>query len=275
MHLRITIYLLILCLSIIKLYSANNINTDAKTTALANIKTVVVPAVFMYNNIALSGEIEKKTFGIHASNPYLINGIRNITGSATIPLKSERFTIGVQSYGMDIYQRQTISIGFSHVFRNKLSLGFQANQLSQIVQEYGVSKLWFVNLGMLYPFNEKTKLGVLLTNPTLGIENEQVTVSSAANIGISYQSSQQVLLLLELEKNLGSTPIIKAAMEYAIFQAIFIRLGVTSKPTFFSFGLGANWKQLQFNLANSYHPTLGNTPHLTLSYAFKKKTSDQ
>jgi len=70
-------------------------------------------------------------------------------------------------------------------------------------------------------------------------------------------------------KDIDKKAIFKAGIEYRIIEKIYVRGGITSDPTLYTFGFGINFKKLKIDFASSMHQTLGYSPQISIIYTFK------
>jgi hypothetical protein len=75
-------------------------------------------------------------------------------------------------------------------------------------------------------------------------------------------------VLLEVEKDLVNKPLMRVAVEYFPLDFLYIRAGVSTNPSLNAAGFGLRWKKIRLDMAASFHPQLGYTPHLGLLYSF-------
>ncbi|MEM7297940.1 MAG: hypothetical protein AAF391_06705, partial [Bacteroidota bacterium] len=88
--------------------------------------------------------------------------------------------------------------------------------------------------------------------------------------GFSYRPTEELMLNVEVEKDLDFDEVFKAGLEYQIIKKVFIRTGISTEPFLSAFGVGFHPKNLKFDYAFSNDSRLGNVHELSVSYSLKK-----
>ncbi len=87
--------------------------------------------------------------------------------------------------------------------------------------------------------------------------------------GVGYHLMNSVMLAVETQKETNLHPVWKLGIEFEALDHFFLRGGLSSNPTNGSFGIGYEIIGLRADLAFSYHPQLGFSPHFTFTYAIQ------
>ena len=115
------------------------------------------------------------------------------------------------------------------------------------------------------------KVGFHLFNPSQtklhDYQNEIIPV--IMNLGISYKFSDKVSANLELEKDVEMPFSAKVGIEYYPIEHLYIRAGIMSMPTMPTIGFGVVKGRFNLDFSSAFHPTLGITPSLGMTYSFK------
>jgi len=114
-----------------------------------------------------------------------------------------------------------------------------------------------------------------LFNPTRSKLNDfnDERIPTIIRLGLNYKFSEQVLATIEAEKDLLNIPAFRAGLEYHTNNILFLRAGAGTGPNLMSFGVGIAKDALAFDLAASYHQTLGFSPEISFNYTFGGKSN--
>ncbi|MEO8088221.1 MAG: hypothetical protein ABI763_15480, partial [Bacteroidota bacterium] len=87
----------------------------------------------------------------------------------------------------------------------------------------------------------------------------------------SYRFSEKLSWSIEEEKDIDQNAVFKSGLEYHVVDALYLRGGLATNPTLFSFGFGLKIGNLMLDIASTYHQVLGFSPAISLTYRFAKK----
>jgi hypothetical protein len=225
------------------------------------------------NNPAGLGFVNQFSFGVFAERRFLVSGLDLINGSIALPTKTGTFGIGVNYFGRKEYNEKLMSLSFGKLFAKKFSVGVKFDYLNYSIAEYGQRNLFTFDVGFQYQPLKNLLLGAHVFNP-LPLELEKVygeKVSTIIRFGAAYNPVKKVTLLAEFEKDLTFKPNLKFGLDYRIVEIFSLRAGVNSFPLRGTFGFGLNYKGFHLDFSGNYHPVLGVTPQVSLSYYIKKK----
>ncbi|MFK8046458.1 MAG: hypothetical protein AB8B72_13260 [Crocinitomicaceae bacterium] len=169
---------------------------------------------------------------------------------------------------------RTLQLGGTYAIELSPRLGmgvnFNYNQ-TRFGDIYGVKHHFLAGIGIQYKLKKNVLISGVVQNVNRSkvsdIENERLP--TFFNLGISYQISDQVLWLLDLEKELASQINVKSGVELAAHEYLDVRLGVNSFPFQSSFGFGTHFKQLKIDLAANWHSQFGLAPSFGFLYKFE------
>ena len=88
--------------------------------------------------------------------------------------------------------------------------------------------------------------------------------------GLSYRPGNELILNLEVEKDLDFDEMVKAGIEYEIVATVFIRTGISTRPFLGTFGIGFHPENFKFDYGFANEHILGNIHELSLSYSFTR-----
>jgi len=270
-----TITVLLLSLLFTSLTYANNFNrvSGARAGALGNNTATLVDVFSVNNNQAGIGFLKDFSFGVSAKNRFIFKELNEINASAIFPTKTGVFGLNVNYYGNKLYSEKKIGAAFGKSFGEKFSVGLQFDYLNISIQEYGNKHFFTFEVGLQYYIIKQLLIGAHINNPLRLTVDEETDekLPTVMNFGFKYMPSNKLLILFEVEKDIDFKPVFKFGLEYNVVEKFSLRGGFNANPFTGSFGFGVNLKNIEIDAAIIFHPVLGISPQISLTYAFKKK----
>lgn len=177
------------------------------------------------------------------------------------------WSLGLQHTGHPAYYEQRIAMGYGRVLSSRLLLGAQIYGLQVVIPTYGSARAFSAAIGMQAAVNKAVSIGFRLLNPfrTSVIEGEYLPACLA--IGIRYQPAEQLLLLVEAEKDIQASTQFRAGIDYRLHESFSCRLGLAGNPIRLSMGAGLRLqKRLWMDIAIAWHHILGLHPAVSLIF---------
>lgn len=245
----------------------------AKSAALGGQTAAVSDIFSANNNQAGLGFLKDFSFGVTGHKQYVLPGMDFAGAAGLFPTKTGNFGIMLNYYGRKEYNEKKAGLSYSRSFLGKFSFGVQFDYLNMAIEGYGSKNLFTFEVGLQYFVFKQLMLGAHVFNPIrIKIEGEQdERLATVMQFGLHYIPSKKISILFETEKDLEFKPLFKLGIDYRAIDKLSIRGGFNAKPYTGSFGLALHLKNLDIDAAAVVHPVLGVTPHLSLSYVFKKK----
>jgi len=264
--------LLFFCFNFI--YAGNDKNAPgAKSAAMGHASLLNGDAFATFANQAALTQLKAWQLGIYAENRFLISDLNLYAIAAALPIKSGTFGIGINYFGNEFYNEKQVKLAYGRELFKGLSLGIELDWINLSIDNYGSTSAFTFGAGILYQLSDKAQIGCHVFNP-LRIQLtdlEEDKLPTVVKIGASFSPIEKLTVTAETEKNIQQKAIFKAGVEYQIIEKLYLRGGISSNPGISSFGIGLNLGILQLDFANSFHPTLGYSPHLSLSFAGRPK----
>lgn len=182
--------------------------------------------------------------------------------------------VDISSFGYDQY-RETLfrlSVGKRLNERWRIGIGFLYKMLQTELWEE-VPKQLSTDVGILFAPVDKLLIGMLMMNfPSITIhKNEAVTkcfTGYSVQIGFQWEVINSLLIVGTVESNESHTCMGNAGIEYVPFKNFHVRAGVQTTPLLPTLGVGYRLAGFTVDVATIYHPVLGVSTGLGLSYSF-------
>jgi hypothetical protein len=236
------------------------------------------------NNMAGLAYFEHPAVAFSYQDFFLVNELGIKSGAFVMPTRSGAFGLNFNYFGYSQYSESKIGLAYAKSFGHGFSAGLQLDYLGyRLAGEYGNKNVFTFELGIQKEISEKLVIGAHAFNP-IGVKlNDEPNdrVPSVYRLGIAWSVSDDLIIVLETEKDLDYKPLIRAGIEYRIANVAFARVGWSSVPTLtgsdklsvssmYTFGFGLMLGKFDLDFAASVHQTLGWSPCVSLAYRFGK-----
>lgn len=247
----------------------------ARSWGIGNASVTITDQWSIFNNVAGMTDVEQIAVFAAYENRFGLTEFQTFNLGGVVPLSGKWGTIGVSfsRFGDEIYNEQKIGLGYAHRIAN-VSLGVKVNYVQASIQELGsggniafefggiaevIPKALFFG-AHIYNFNQ--------SEISAEFENEKIPVVMKA--GLSYHPLENLMLNVEIEKDVEQDAIFKAGLEYEIIQNLHLRTGINPRIETSYFGLGFSPRFLEFDYALAWAGDLGLMHHISLSYLIGK-----
>jgi len=268
------ILLSIVLLLAITCHSQND-PVGARPAGMANAVLNTTDIWSAFHNQAGLAHIENFTAGAFYENKFLISEMAYTGIGMASPLGAGTIGLTYANFGFSVYGESKLGLSYGLKLSEKFSIGVQANYHNTVIQaeNYGSTNTFTAELGLRLEVSEKVSLAAHIFNPTRSQLNEynDERLPTILRFGAQYNISDELLVTGEVEKDIDETGLVRAGIEYQPVDILYIRLGASSQPSLFAFGLGINLGQFQFDLASTYHSVLGYSPQVSLSFLPKSE----
>ena len=182
--------------------------------------------------------------------------------------------VDISSFGYDQY-RETLfrlSVGKRLNDRWRIGIGFQYKMLQTDLWEE-VPKQLSTDVGILFAPVDKLLIGMLIMDfPSIAIHKYTAEIKCftgySVQIGFQWEVINGLLIAGTVESNKTHVLTGNAGIEYAPFGNFRIRAGVQATPLLPTLGIGYRLVGFTVDVATVYHPVLGVSTGLGLSYSF-------
>jgi len=202
-----------------------------------------------------------------AEAPFALWELQRTGFGVLAPLANSSVGATIATFGEKSYQETQISLAYSRLLNQQLSLGATLVYWNQNVAAYQRQGFLTFSLGIQAQLHPELKAGVQLYNPFRVAVTDNETTYSTLQFGLSYQPSDRLALIVELYKDIDFPAQLQAGVDYLLEDRIALRIGCSTRPERFSLGLGArlfqNWWA---DVAASRHAFLGFSPGFSLRY---------
>lgn len=229
----------------------------------------------VYNNQAAMAFIGKPAFGADAENRFLIRELNRYAIAAILPTRAGVFGISASFYGNKLYSEGKTGLSYARSFGKRISAGVQLDYLFvHLAESYGTKHLFTCELGLLGKVTRNLTLATHIFNPLnvkLSAYNNE-RIPAKIRFGLQYHFFDGLFASVEVEEKFSERPSFHAGVEYRLLKWSFLRTGVSiSDYAVCSLGVGLMLKWLAVDMAASYHPVLGISQKLSVTFYLKNQ----
>jgi len=242
--------------------------TGARAAALANITMVDTTVWCAVNNPGSLGRLSGLRIGTSYEQRFMMQEMGVSSLVATFPLLGNGIGVSLSNFGFSIYGENRFGLAIGRKISEHISIGVGIDaHLQRFPEDYRNLFAINGNIGVWAQPLEKLTLGFQVFNITFSKWNdyERSSLPVVFSLGAGYAVAKTVQLFAELSKDVYEPLRVKFGTEFSLLQALFFRAGVISQPLEPHFGVGYVYKNIQFDVANNWHPMLGYTPQAAIS----------
>ena len=224
------------------------------------------------NNPAGISGLERPHLGLAYQNHYLSTEIQSQAAFAVLPFgNSHAVGISANSYGLkDVSNLLTLRGAYAKRFGQSFSSSAAVNYHRFYVRNYHSDQTISLDLGFQYYWDKKLTFGTFARNVTSSMfqEDTQEYIPEEYAVGFSYQLSEQLQVSSDVYYDIREQFNFRGGFAYWFDPRLVIRGGAASHPTQYFGGIGVLVQKIQIDIASSFHPRLGTSPQLAVSYEF-------
>ena len=214
---------------------------------------------------------DKKSASFFSLRNYGFTELTDIAAAGSIPVSYGVAAFGFHRYGGDLFNETRIRLGYANSW-NDLKVGavLNYNHISQ-ASPYGSGGALGLDIGIAARLTEGLWLGAKTTNinqPGYDFAANEESLSRELSLGLSYDLDQNALFLFDIVKDVRFPVAYRGGLEVKMVENLKGRVGVTTEPNTYSFGVGYESSLWEANLVFQRHETLGFSPGIGLNFFF-------
>lgn len=261
----------VLLLLSLSLYATDNLRLpDTRTIAMGN-NGVTESTLYNPSLIALT---EKKALEMNYFNKYQLKELGTVNGGFLYPNRLLPVALHIYSFGYDAYRESMfrISVGRELNKRWTIGIGIHYSMLETELYEEHRGRV-ATDLGAMFRPFDNLLIGMLILNtPSVSIQTKEVENNTFTGYVLQLGFRWEIINNLLITGNMGSceTEELTGALglEYQAFSSFYLRAGVQAEPLLPAFGIGYGFAAFALDIATVYHPVLGMSTGIGLSYSF-------
>jgi hypothetical protein len=242
-----------------------------RASGIANTAVTITDSWALFNNPGGLAGIRQYHLLFDYDNRFGIAGLQSIAAGVVLPARYGSYGVSVQKTGDALYSEQMAGAAFSHKI-NHVQLGIKASYLQIHVGDIGTKAALVMEFGGVASITPQLSFGahVYNLNQAKLARYQDERIPTVMKTGLSYKPINKLMLNLEAQKDIDFPAVVKAGVEYEIVKNIYLRTGISTKPSINYFGWGLHKKVFHFDYAMRSHTVLGLSHHLSVALPFGK-----
>lgn len=227
----------------------------------------------LYNPALLSAEPGKQV-QIDYFNRYGMKELGTVHIGFHYPNSVLSAGVDIFSFGYDRYRESEFRLSFGKQLNEKWRLGIGIRYAILQTELYEINPQQLsADMGAVFSPVDKLFIGMLIMDfPSVSINRENTGIKSftgySVQIGFQWEVMNNLLIVGTAESNKERTLTGSMGMEYRLFDTFRIRAGMQLAPLLPSFGVGYGFHHFTVDAVAVYHPVLGISTGLGLTYTF-------
>jgi len=222
------------------------------------------------NNPGALGYLERNAAAVSYERRY--SAFSMLAFSAACSFKNwGTFGLAASRFGPEFFNQSRAGLSWGKSF-GIASIGVQGQWYQVSSKDFNSRHYFLLNFGGIARLGEKLHFSGSISNltQTKSQENETRVLPTILNAGLSLQANSNLLILLEIQKDLDEKAGVNAGAEYRFAGNCFARTGFSTLSKTASLGFGLFWRDMQLDFGSSWHPELGFSQCIGLQYLFGK-----
>lgn len=263
--------------SIVFSVNAGNDNylVGARSAGIAHASVTLNDIWAIHHNQAGLAFLDHPSASVYYENRFLVKEMGLSSVAFAMPTESGTFGIVYHNFGYSQYAETKFGLAYGRKLSEKFSVGIQLNYNTlRLGDIYGKNQTLTAEAGVRVKLTDELTFGAHVYNVSrarLADYNNEF-IPTIMRLGADYKISKKVFIAAEAQKDIDHKIIFKSGLEYHVIEAVYLRAGISTNPVLNTFGFGLNLKNIQLDVAASYHQVLGFSPQVSLTYNFSKQS---
>ena len=254
------------------------LDMGARPTAMGGAFCAVADdALAAHYNPAGMAQVHGRKVALNSGRLFGLDDLACHSFSMLQPFRWAVLGLGAQRFGGTLYRESSLSLSLARPLGNSLFLGLSLRGLQLAISDYGVDHALVLDLGVLAALNRRLKWGLSVRNLSGGhLGRQQEGIPQNLVMGFAFRPHAGWLLSADLGPDLcpcsegtlslARYPILlRLGEEFCLWPPFTLRLGLQTRPTRFSGGMGVRAGPLRLDYCYRSHPILGGSHHVSLS----------
>ncbi len=271
-YINFLVILIILFFSLRLFAADDNPCVGARSSGMGHSSVALSDFWAVQNNQAGLSDFKNIALGFYYNNPFFLKELSLKTAAFVLPTKSGVFGVNLNYFGYKLYNESKLGLAYAKSFGKMFSTGIQLDYVStHIGENYGSKNVLTFEVGIRSQLNKNLCIAAHIFNPIRAkiADYNDERVETIIKLGVLYSFSDKLLVTVETDKYIDYKPVLKAGVEYSILKKTYLRMGISTNPSIYTFGFGLNFKRLKIDFATTIHQVLGSSPQISLVYDIK------
>lgn len=243
----------------------------ARSQSLGNLRVNISDSWAYFNNIGSLDRIAESELAVGYDHRFGLNELSTFDLVGAWKNNFGTIGFGVSRFGGSLFNQQSLGIGFSNQL-GIVSIGMKAEWFQTQIEGFGTGNALLLSLGGVAELSPQFFMGANISNINRGkiSKNSEDRLPTSIQMGITYRPVPQLNIYLEAEKDIEIDPTVKAGLEYAFREWLWLRAGANTNPGRVFFGFGLMPGRFQIDYGFGQNSALGSTNHVSLGMRWEK-----
>lgn len=187
--------------------------------------------------------------------------------NTSFALKPINIGLGMERFGDRLYNESKVGVAIAKKIE-RIALGLKVSYMNSSAENVSSVSTFLTEFGIMAALSEKFRIGFHAYNITAAKLFADQKIPTVLRAGFAFEPDAKVAITAEAESIPGEMTLIKAGLEYNIFDFLALRTGINSGIKSNHFGIGYMSSKWDLDFAVHTHPSLGLSNHLTLTLNF-------
>lgn len=260
-----TILLVLYCIS--RLYASSQAAPEpALYSRLGSFDSGTHGSRFFINPARLAAA-RKFSAALYAEQRFRMAELAAYQLSAAIPVAAGSFGISGGWFGGGGYRQSEIGLAYARGLGARVNLGVGFHYARQQTAGYGPAGSGHFELGTLIRVTGPLVLSLHAVQPVPVVQKDQQRGGNAIyTLGLGYQPSAAVVVVAEMIRREGLPVSLHGALRYRFERRLHASIGIDTGSSNFYIGCGVGLGSMAVEAVTNFHPLLGPSPALILSF---------
>jgi hypothetical protein len=243
---------------------------DVRSMAMGGSAALISP---LFNPSLLAWH-EKRSLRLNYSNRYGLRELATVSGSLYLPDESLCAGVDVSSFGYEAYRESMIRLPMGKRLHERWALGLSVQYTFLQTELFDEQASYLsTDLGLTYSPVDKLLISLLIMDiPSIALRGEshdkRAFIRESIQLGLRGEVINSLFISALVDYEAGRGVGGSIGFEYMAFDEFSFRAGVKGSPLLPSFGFGYGFSSFEMDVAAIYHPVLGASLGVGLSFSF-------
>src|SRR5687767_2766341 len=204
---------------------------------------------------------------VYTEQRFLLAELRFCRLAAVIPAGPGSFGVSAGGFGNSGYNLMQLGLAYARSLGGRVDLGLGFHYGRQHTAGYRNRSIIYFEIGSLIRVTDQLQMGLHAVQPAPAFaRNSKEGALSVYCLGFGYRPSPAVMVVAEMIRKEGQPVSLHTALRYRFERRLQACMGIDTAVASFYLGAGIGLGWLTVEAVSSFHPLLGPSPALIISF---------
>jgi hypothetical protein len=225
-------------------------------------------------NPAALAQLHYTSAGIYSEQRFLLKELTGHTLATGLITKHGHLGVIVRHAGFSAYAESQFSLLHARSLGSKTDVGIQFNYTTTRISNVGSLTAIGFEIASAWHLSEKIHAGIHIANPVKSKKWKDLSLPSTYKATWGYEASEKFFAGVVISKEEDQPVNVQVALQYKFHLAMMARLGLSSATSSAWAGAGVSWKNSRLDIIAAFHPQLGITPAMALTFILCREKNE-